>query len=63
MARLRRATEAHVRYHARHRLDAFVGNREIRSLVEPHHSRVLALRAEYEAGVRRLRPPPRGRKP
>ena len=37
--RLRRATEAHVRYHARHRLEAFVGNREIRSLVEPHRGR------------------------
>ncbi|MEV0431021.1 TetR/AcrR family transcriptional regulator [Micromonospora sp. NPDC050495] len=52
--RLRRATEAHVRYHARHRLEAFVGNREIRCLVEPHRGRVLALRAEYEAGFREL---------
>lgn len=52
--RLRRATEAHVRYHARHRLEAFVGNRELRSLVEPHRSRVLALRAEYEAAFREL---------
>src|SRR3954468_12537019 len=26
---LRRAAEAHVRYHARHQLEAFVGNREI----------------------------------
>jgi len=52
--RLRRATEAHVRYHARHRLDAFVGNREIRSLLEPHRGQVLKLRAEYEACFRRL---------
>jgi AcrR family transcriptional regulator len=52
--RLRRATEAHVRYHARHRLEAFVGNREIRSLVEPHRSMVLALRAEYESCFRDL---------
>jgi AcrR family transcriptional regulator len=52
--RLRRATEAHVRYHARHRLEAFVGNREIRSLVDPHRGRVLALRAEYEACFRDL---------
>ena len=52
--RLRRATEAHVRYHARHRLEAFVGNREIRALVEPHRSRVLALRAEYETCFRDL---------
>lgn len=54
VSRLRRATEAHVRYHARHRLEAFVGNREIRSLVEPHRSRVLALRAQYEAGFRAI---------
>ncbi|RBM21532.1 TetR family transcriptional regulator [Prauserella sp. PE36] len=52
--RLRRATEAHVRYHARHRLEAFVGNREIRALVEPHRGRVLALRSEYEAAFREL---------
>jgi AcrR family transcriptional regulator len=52
--RLRRAVDAHVRYHARHRLEAFVGNREIRSLVEPHRSAVLAQRAEYEAGFRKL---------
>jgi AcrR family transcriptional regulator len=52
--RLRRATEAHVRYHARHRLEAFVGNREIRSLEEPHRSDVLAKRAAYEAGFRDL---------
>lgn len=51
---LRRATEAHVRYHARHRLEAFVGNREIRSLVEPHRGQVLKLRAEYETCFRRL---------
>lgn len=52
--RLRRAAEAHVRYHARRRLEAFVGNREIRSLVEPHRGNVLALRAEYEACFRKL---------
>ncbi|MEU7745497.1 TetR/AcrR family transcriptional regulator [Nonomuraea sp. NPDC049158] len=52
--RLRRATEAHVRYHARHRLEAFVGNREIRSLTEPHRGRVLELRAEYETRFRDL---------
>jgi AcrR family transcriptional regulator len=51
---LRRATEAHVRYHARHRLEAFVGNREIRSLTEPHLELVLQLRAEYETCLRRL---------
>jgi AcrR family transcriptional regulator len=52
--RLRRAVDAHVRYHARHRMEAFVGTREIRSLVEPHRAAVLARRAEYEAGFRTL---------
>ncbi|MGQ4601059.1 TetR family transcriptional regulator [Nocardia sp. R6R-6] len=52
--RLRRATEAHVRYHARHRLEAFVGNRELRSLAEPHRTRVLSLRDKYETGFRGL---------
>jgi AcrR family transcriptional regulator len=52
--RLRRATEAHVRYHARHRLEAFVGNRELRSLTEPSLGRVLAMRAEYETCFRDL---------
>ncbi|MFE9231370.1 hypothetical protein ACFYM3_43730 [Streptomyces massasporeus] len=49
-----RATEAHVCYHARHRLEAVVGNREIRSPVEPYRGRVPALRAEYEAGLRAI---------
>lgn len=52
--RLRRATEAHVRYHARHRQEAFVGNREIRSLIQPHRGRVLGLRAAYERRFRDL---------
>ncbi|MFI1380567.1 TetR/AcrR family transcriptional regulator [Embleya sp. NPDC020886] len=52
--RLRRATETHVRYHARHRREAFVGTRELRSLVEPHRAEVLAQRAEYEACFRDL---------
>jgi AcrR family transcriptional regulator len=52
--RLRRAVDAHVRFHARNRLEAFVGNREIRSLAEPHRSTVLARRAEYEGAFRSL---------
>jgi AcrR family transcriptional regulator len=52
--RLRRAVEAHVRYHARHRREAFVGNREIRSLVEPHRAAILANRAQYEQSFRGL---------
>ncbi|KAF0845194.1 TetR/AcrR family transcriptional regulator [Nocardia caishijiensis] len=52
--RLRRAVEAHIRYHARHRMEAFVGNREIRSLTEPNLSEVLCRRAEYEQMFRIL---------
>jgi hypothetical protein len=37
-----------------HRLEAFVGNREIRSLVEPNRGQVLKLRAGYETCFRRL---------
>src|SRR5580693_1127814 len=36
---LRRAVEAHVRYHATHREHALVGNREIESLEEPTRAR------------------------
>ena len=52
--RLRRAVEAHVRFHARNRLEAFVGNRELRSLEEPHRTAVVARRAEYEQSFRKL---------
>ncbi|MFG1901303.1 TetR/AcrR family transcriptional regulator [Micromonospora carbonacea] len=53
-SRLRRAAEAHVRYHARHAAEAFVGNREINSLDEPHRSDVLDRRATYERRLRQL---------
>lgn len=52
--RLRRAVDAHVRFHARHRLEAFVGASEMRSLAEPHRGTVLGKRAEYERSFRRL---------
>lgn len=52
--RLRRAVDAHVRFHARHRREAFVGTRELRSLTEPRRSRILGLRAEYEQRFRTL---------
>ncbi|GAA1850183.1 TetR/AcrR family transcriptional regulator [Pseudonocardia ailaonensis] len=51
---LRRAVDSHVRYHARHRREAFVGNRELRSLVEPHRSPILARRAEYAGAFENL---------
>ncbi|GGM83385.1 TetR family transcriptional regulator [Dactylosporangium sucinum] len=52
--RLRRVAEAHVRYHARHAAEAFVGNREIGSLDQPHRDDVLDRRAAYERGLRQL---------
>lgn len=52
--RLRRAVDAHVRFHTRHRREALVGTRELRSLVEPHRGAVLGRRAEYERGFREL---------
>ncbi|SFM63602.1 transcriptional regulator, TetR family [Pseudonocardia ammonioxydans] len=52
--RLRRAVDAHVRFHARHRREAFVGTRELRSLTEPRRSQILGLRAEYEQRFRTL---------
>ncbi|MGW3737429.1 TetR/AcrR family transcriptional regulator [Streptomyces sp. NPDC005148] len=51
---LRRSVEAHIRYHARHRLEAFVGNREIGSLEQPDQDRVLAGRSDYERRFRVL---------
>ena len=51
---LRRSVEAHIRYHARHRLEAFVGNREIGSLEQPDQDRVLARRSDYERRFREL---------
>ncbi|GAA2339604.1 TetR/AcrR family transcriptional regulator [Dactylosporangium salmoneum] len=50
--RLRRMVEAHVRYHAGHRDQAFVGNREIGNLDPPARDRILAMRATYERTLR-----------
>ncbi|MGW5861136.1 TetR/AcrR family transcriptional regulator [Streptomyces sp. NPDC055239] len=51
---LRRSVEAHIRYHARHRLEAFVGNREIGNLEQPDQERVLSRRSDYERRYREL---------
>jgi AcrR family transcriptional regulator len=51
---LRLAIEAHVRYHALHRFEAFVGTREVKSLEEPARSALLARRDHYERGFREL---------
>lgn len=52
--RLRRTVEAHVRYHAAHPREAFVGNREIFSLETGYRDQILALRDEYEHRLRAL---------
>ena len=50
--RLRRMVEAHVRFHAAHRDEAFVGSRELSSLDEPARTAVLELRRRYEERLR-----------
>ncbi|MGW4395153.1 TetR/AcrR family transcriptional regulator [Amycolatopsis nivea] len=52
--RFRRAVDAHVRFHARRRLEAFVGTREIRNLEPEPHDQVVAQRTRYENGFREL---------
>lgn len=52
--RLRRAVEAHVRFHARNRLDAFLGSRELHNLLPEHRARIGAERKAYERSFRRL---------
>jgi len=51
---LRRAVEAHVRFHARHRLEAFVGTRELRHLSDGNRAAMAARRRDYERGFRVL---------
>lgn len=46
---LRRATEAHVRFHARHPREVRVGNYEIPALDEPLRSTITGLRRAYSA--------------
>jgi AcrR family transcriptional regulator len=50
--RLRRMVEAHVRFHAAHRDEAFVGSRELGSLEELARTTVLELRSRYEGRLR-----------
>ncbi|HEY6531978.1 MAG TPA: TetR/AcrR family transcriptional regulator [Acidimicrobiales bacterium] len=53
-AQLRRAVEAHVRFHTRHRDEAFVGTREIDSLDPAERRTIVAKRASYEQAFRTL---------
>ena len=54
VVQLQRATEAHVRYHARHRFEAFVGTRELGSLSEETRAKIIQRRDLYENGFREL---------
>lgn len=51
---LRRATEAHIRWHARHPREMRVGNSEIRALQEPKRSQITQMRREYADAWERL---------
>lgn len=50
--RIRRMVEAHVRFHAANREQAFVGNREIDSLESDDRRKILRLRSRYERTLR-----------
>jgi len=52
--RLGQAMEAHVRYHATHRDEAHIGNRELASLQQPERDIVRELRREYARGWQAL---------
>lgn len=54
LLQIRRAVEAHVRFHARRRREAFVGHRELRSLDKGNYERIIAQRRAYELGLRTL---------
>jgi AcrR family transcriptional regulator len=51
---LRRMVEAHVRFHAANREQAFIGNREINNLEPRHRKKLLQLRRRYETGLREV---------
>ncbi len=51
---LRRAMEAHVRFHAQHRLDAFLGSRELGNLEGELRVRIIGQRKAYERSFRRI---------
>lgn len=46
--RLRVFVDTHIRYHAHHARDVFIGNTELRSLSKANRKQVVALRDEYE---------------
>jgi AcrR family transcriptional regulator len=50
--KLNRMVTAHVKFHATHREEAFVGNREINNLERANRAVVVGLRESYVAGLR-----------
>jgi AcrR family transcriptional regulator len=52
--RLRAAVDAHLRYHAQHAREVFIGNSELRSLNDRDRKAILGRRHEYELFMRRL---------
>jgi TetR/AcrR family transcriptional regulator, cholesterol catabolism regulator len=52
--RLRAAVDAHLRYHAQHAREVFIGNSELRSLNDEDRKSVLGRRRQYELFIHRL---------
>jgi AcrR family transcriptional regulator len=49
---LRQITMTHIRYHVRHRREAFIGNRELASLTGEDRAIITCLRDQYEGIIR-----------
>lgn len=54
VARFRAAVGAHIRFHAQHARETFIGNSELRSLKPEYKSIVLDARRDYDQLMRRL---------
>lgn len=54
LERLRAALELHIRFHATHAREVFIGNTEIRSLTPARRADVVAKRDRYEAELQRI---------
>lgn len=54
LARFRAAVGAHIRFHAQHAQETFVGNSELRSLKPEDKSIILDARRDYDRLIRRL---------
>ena len=54
VAQLRAALDAHIRYHAQHARETFVGNSELRALGAENRKSVMARRSRYENRLRDL---------